>query len=631
MKNHSTRYLLIPILLAAIFGLAAILTTDSLQSANDRSRWATVWSLAERDTWKIDEIITQPGWDTIDKVRHEDHFYSSKPPLLPWLVSIVYRIVKGTTGWNLLDNTQSVTRTILLFVNLIPMLVAMLLLGLLVERHAKSRFTLVFLLITFGFGTFLTTFQTVLNNHLPAAVCLTIAIYAIVKIKVEKSSSAWWYFLVGLFAALLCTNEIPAAPFGILAFLWLLKENVKKTLLFFVPAALVPLGAFFWLNYDCTGGLRPFYAFYGTEKYRYIYKGIPSYWKNPSGIDANEESPWSYFFNCTVGHHGIYSLTPVFLLSLVGWFGVRKKTEFPLRFLLWTGLGLTILLLGFYLSRTQNYNYGGKTVGLRWTFWLIPFWLISMIPVLDSFSQSRKKSSVACLLLLGSLITSVSSVWHPWEHPWIYRLAERQGWVFHSSGKTLPFDPPMTTWFRTLPNSTDEKKSWIRFEGVDDDGEPLTVELRDQGTHNFEGRIIQTIELLQTNQNEKSRRTFEIDREAFRRGESPVNFLVSQQSQNKEDLLQLAGLPGLKRYRPGRVRYLFTKLREDAFTCRHVRETTTAKDFQKKLWNYRCDIWVCEDVPFGILKVVWTKRDHKTNRIVSRKIIQAVDCFPKPD
>ena len=80
---------------------AQILTAQPLQSANDRSRWETVWSLVERGTFQIDEIDARPGWSTIDKVRHNGHFYSSKPPWQSLLVAGVYWVVKQVTGWSL--------------------------------------------------------------------------------------------------------------------------------------------------------------------------------------------------------------------------------------------------------------------------------------------------------------------------------------------------------------------------------------------------------------------------------------------------------------------------------------------------------------------------------------------------
>ena len=57
------------ILVATTLVAVAVLQAEPLQSANDRSRWATVWSLVERGTWQIDEIDAWPRWSTIDKVR----------------------------------------------------------------------------------------------------------------------------------------------------------------------------------------------------------------------------------------------------------------------------------------------------------------------------------------------------------------------------------------------------------------------------------------------------------------------------------------------------------------------------------------------------------------------------------
>jgi hypothetical protein len=71
------------ILLAFVVVFVAVISSQPLQSANDRSRWCTVWSLVERGTYRIDEIDGVSQWSTIDKVRHRTsdddpwHFYSS--------------------------------------------------------------------------------------------------------------------------------------------------------------------------------------------------------------------------------------------------------------------------------------------------------------------------------------------------------------------------------------------------------------------------------------------------------------------------------------------------------------------------------------------------------------------------
>ena len=95
------------ILILAATGLifAAILQAEPLQSANDRSRWATVWSLVERGTFQIDEVDSYTRWSTIDKVRYRTdesepwHFYSSKPPLLSVIVAGFYAAERWTLGY----------------------------------------------------------------------------------------------------------------------------------------------------------------------------------------------------------------------------------------------------------------------------------------------------------------------------------------------------------------------------------------------------------------------------------------------------------------------------------------------------------------------------------------------------
>ena len=48
----------------------------------------------------------------------------------------------------------------------------------------------------------------------------------------------------------------------------------------------------------------------------YDYKD--SYWLDPKGIDEGEEWTALYAANMLVGHHGFFSLTPVWVLSVVG-------------------------------------------------------------------------------------------------------------------------------------------------------------------------------------------------------------------------------------------------------------------------------------------------------------------------
>ena len=334
------------ILLAFVVVFVAVINSQPLQSANDRSRWCTVWSLVERGTYQIDEVDGVSEWSTIDKVRHRTstddpwHFYSSKPPLFPTVVAGLYWLERHTLGYGLQQHTAFVTRLLLVVVNALPFLAALLSLRRSL-RHARiTDRTRWFILVAAGFGSMLTPFLTTLNNHTPAAICVMFCLAALIRIKSAETPAAGDFGIVGFTAALTCCLELPAALFGLLTFVLLVKNDWNKTARVYVPAALIPLAAFFVTNWICTGEIRPFYAYYGTEKYVYVHDGVPSYWSQPQGIDANDESSAVYLFHCVLGHHGLLAITPVFLLTGIGWvIGLYKDRRSMFRAVWWLGAG----------------------------------------------------------------------------------------------------------------------------------------------------------------------------------------------------------------------------------------------------------------------------------------------------
>ena len=313
------------ILLSTLYIAWFVLESRPLQSANDRSRWCTVWSLVERGTYQIDEIDQVLEWSTIDKVRHRSsetepwHFYSSKPPLLSTIVAGLYWLERNTIGYDLRDDGPMASRILLLVVNVIPWCLALFSFRGSLQIIGVTGVAQWFMLLAAGCGSMLTPFLTTLNNHTPAAISLMFCLSAMIRLSVGKQRHAKDFAIVGLTSALVVCFELPAALFGVASFLFVAWIDWKKALRAYLPAAIVPLAAFFITNWICTGGIKPFYAFYGTEKYVYVHEGIPSYWSDPQGIDANAEPTSVYLFHCVLGHHGILSLTPVFLLTVVGW------------------------------------------------------------------------------------------------------------------------------------------------------------------------------------------------------------------------------------------------------------------------------------------------------------------------
>lgn len=632
--SRKQRWLIYVLLLTVTLGqgLAAILNSTPLQSANDRSRWCTVWSLVEQGTYQIDTINERAGWSSIDKVRHAGHFYSSKPPLFPTVVAGLYWAIKSTTGLTLDRNLYDVAHLILIIVNLLPMMIALFLICLMVERYARNEFTRYFVVTAACFATLLTPFLLTLNNHSIAASCALFSLYPFMRILLDHEQKKRYFLLAGFFAMLTCCNELPAALFGLTVFGLLFKTNPRLTCLYFIPAALVPLIGFFATNYAATGGWKPFYLYYGTEKYLYEFRGVPSYWKNPQGLDRNLDSPLVYFFHCTLGHHGIFSLSPIYLLTLISCLRVRKVKDHILRPLLWITIALSLIVFGFYLSRTGNYNYGGNSSALRWMLWLTPFWLISMIPLLDTLSHKRWLQILGTLCLLGSVFSTHYPLHNPWRAPWLFAVLKQSGWIQYDQ-RPPALDRPLTTWISTIPEPTAETpEPFVEFTGPTNDGRLIKLIIKVKSTNKTTpAKDLRTIEVTRYIGTELvETKLYTIDIPAFEAGKWPKEFLrwpdndVSQNEKNTAYRF-FYGMPRSRRYNPGKIRHLFTPLSDDAYRCQlaasQVSVTIAAKTAAEQKMRYRKDLWLTDQIPFGIAKTETSVYNETSNQLVSRQTL----------
>ena len=159
-----------------------------------------------------------------------------------------------------------------------------------------------------------------------------------------------------------------------LALLW---KAPRQTLLGFVPAAALVAAGFFGTNWLAHHSLRPPYMHRGESdnwyrlRLRANGRQVESYWKHPHGIDRGEPSPAVYAMHALVGHHGIFSLTPVWLLALGALLWLVQKQDRRLRELALLIGAITVVCMAFYIARPMtDRNYGGMTGGFRWVFWL---------------------------------------------------------------------------------------------------------------------------------------------------------------------------------------------------------------------------------------------------------------------
>jgi MFS family permease len=404
----------------------------------------TIRSLVEHGTYEIDAIVGQPTWDTIDMVQHRGrdgklHLYSSKPPLLATLLAGEYWLIHRLTGASLRDHPYEIGRFMLFTINILPLILMFVLLGRLVDRFGITDWGRFFVMAVATLGTFLNTFAVVLNNHIVAAVSAAVALYAFVRICYDGERRLGYFIIVGLATAFTAANELPAL--ALLAFIGclLLWRAPRATLVAFAPAVAVVAAAFFATNWLAHESLRPPYMHRSATDpednwYHYTYTAAgrerQSYWLDRQGIDRGEPTKAAYAFHALVGHHGIFSLTPVWLLSVAGmlmWlvWGDRSRRE-----LASLVAALTVICLAFYLGMRpqEDRNYGGMTSGFRWMFWFAPLWIIVMIPAADRLSRSVAGMSLAAILLTFSVLSASYPTWNPWIHPWLYNWLVWCGW-----------------------------------------------------------------------------------------------------------------------------------------------------------------------------------------------------------
>ncbi len=431
-----------------------------MHSPNDRSRFVTIRALVDSGTYAVGSInedgsyktgspLAEPGWDTIDKVRRPDTglLYSSKPPLMPTVLAGEYWLIKTASGGRLSfeKHPLALVRIIVATTNLLPLVIFWILFSRLLPCLTANAWVHAYSLSAASIGTYLTGFSVTLNNHTVAACFGFFALYPAILIW-RDGRREWWRFAVsGFFAAFTAVLELPAAALFAALLVGLGWKDLGRTIRCFLPLAAIPVAANFVTTYLATGGLSPAYA----QKEWYPFEG--SYWKidpasgrlvgssrdekgtlvigDPKGIDNQFEPAPIYLFHMLLGHHGIFSLSPIFVFSAIGLVRSLRVRAGWLGDVAILTAGLTIVLLVFYTFFAGARNYGGMCNGLRWLFWLIPLWLIFLPHGLGWKASCRGYRSLALLALVLSAAAAFYATRNPWTRPWLHELLNQAGWI----------------------------------------------------------------------------------------------------------------------------------------------------------------------------------------------------------
>ena len=440
-------------LLAALLG-GYLWSVRPHMSPNDNSRWDTVWSLVEYGVYEIfdtKDYGDRQQLPTIDKVTKDGKTYSSKPPLLPTVIAWYVRGLQKIVGepFSKRDKKDPSKGSIsiygkatLFLFQLAPFLIYLILYRRFLDRYARHDMTWMYCLLAAGLGTLVTGYLTTLNNHVIAASFGFFTAYLLIGMWYEERVAWWRFALAGLCVGWTAANELPAGLLAVVATLVTLRVNWKKSLFGFIPALALVAACFFWTNYQALGNFVPAYL----QKQLYA----DSYWTQltdeksdaskaaddgedlrapppMSGIDSLNHrayrEPYSiYLAHMTIGHHGLFSLTPIWLFAVWGFWRFLCGGEPRLKGLHWPILFVSAGVFAFFWLVTDQRNYGGFCHGMRWLMWLSPIWMLLAPAGIDRAAPRAWTRWLAWLALAVSIFSAADTFYMPWSRSWLHRI-----------------------------------------------------------------------------------------------------------------------------------------------------------------------------------------------------------------
>lgn len=381
------------------------LTSASIGGGNDASRIATIEALVERGVWWIEGT----GYRGPDWVFRNNHFFSSKPPTLSFLMSFAYLLMYPfgieINTYDLSPQAGYYILTLLFSGG--SFIAAVWLIYAAAKIHTHNSYHAFFLAISMAFGTLLFPYALTINNHIVAAALVSGMWYMIIRRR--RGASPVVAFFAGIFsggAAIVdvIAGSIAAAWAGVY-FLFLKRD--REGAIWFTAGLIPPVFFHSFLNISAVNTVLPAYF----HKAWSVFPG--SYWGGEkTAIDAVQHPRWLYAFNALVGTHGIFLYTPLLFLSV--WSAVRawrKKKEERDIILLIAGACVSVILFIIFLTN----NYGGFAYGMRWFIPVVPLLMWPLVYAIQEGFISRHRIVFGALFGISILFAAVGFV-NPWSN-----------------------------------------------------------------------------------------------------------------------------------------------------------------------------------------------------------------------
>jgi hypothetical protein len=385
------------------------LQESSLDNANTGSRYATIQSLVDYGTYYIDR---SQYVRTIDKYKVGDHYISSKPATLPSIGAGVYWVYKELTGKTIARYEGDVVRTVSFFTGGVCHILFLIYFYRLCRLLFRRQLAVMACMAGACFAYLGVGYATHINELSTAGALAICGLYYAVRIRQQRDSRPWHWPLAGLVLGILPAIDLPGMAITGGIALYLFTYDKKRTLLWFLPALLPGVIVHLSLTYQISNSLTPFYFNSALKTYKQFY------FRQPGGIDALREPKWLYAYNTLLGHHGLFSMTPLYFFGayeLVRSFKAGRLVAESL-----VCAAAIVAFLSFWIWRSRN--YGGWCVGMRWYVPIMPLLLLYFGVWIDRVRITRLlwaavlvAFGVSCFNVQDALSSPFQySVWHNW-------------------------------------------------------------------------------------------------------------------------------------------------------------------------------------------------------------------------
>lgn len=375
---------------------------------NPASRYAAIEALVDHGTWAIDD--TSLLRSTVDKVSWNGHFYSSKPPLLPLLLSPFYALWRLATGSGFSDDAYATAAWMRIFSGLLPWLIGCAAASALLDRFVREPVARILGFTAWAAASLATGYAAHLDNHTWAVAAILVGAVALAPV-VDDDPDAARPTLAGISFGLAFAFDLGAGPtVGMLGLAYVVscvRSGHRRDAIAFAIAAIAPVAGQALIQWQIAGTPKPFYLL--DEAYDYP----GSYWNRMVEFDALDEPKAVYAFHSLFGHHGLFSVTPWLLAGAVG---LASRLDAPLeRGVRAAAVFALVFTIAYYVQRTNN--YGGRCVGMRWYLVLHPTLWCGFVLGLDRTPAWRRPAALVVLSMLVAFgaISAMHAMINPWE------------------------------------------------------------------------------------------------------------------------------------------------------------------------------------------------------------------------